>query len=92
LALSLKLLYYSPSNLRRVKAEHLKFVSKCKEPSRRERLSECISNLISARDMTNRELLGNDLFANKVDIQLEMLSAGMQDRIMSNKNSTDIVA
>jgi hypothetical protein len=75
-----------------VKAEHLEFVTKCEEPSRRKRLGESIRNLINTRDMTDRELLGNNLFANKVDIQLKMLSAGMQDRIMSNKNRTDIVA
>ena len=54
-------------------------------------LGQNICQLIKSRHTHHIDLLGEDLFSDKEQIQLHVLSSGVKNRIMSQGDSTGIV-
>jgi hypothetical protein len=58
---------------------------------RRKTLSEHVSKLICRGNMLNKQVTFDNMFSNKVIINLKMLHPGMKHWIGSERNSRDII-
>ena len=61
------------------------------EQLRREPLGHDVSKLSRGRHMKNSNLTKRDLFSNKINVDLDMLSTAMLNRVRSHVDGADIV-